>query len=153
MSQAQQPPTVADLEREARRNPTIAAHLQAWRHGQFATFEQCLVALAVDLARTVDCLKNAGMFTNPWKDPVAIVGPLKSFKLDADTVEKLNASFDALSMDAQRRIQEAAKKRCAKIVADMLNPPSPKPFTTEGKSIGEIDDVAQSFIVEDKPRG
>ena len=44
-------PAVGDLFRLADRDPVVRHFLHAWRAGMFPTFEQCLVALAVELAR------------------------------------------------------------------------------------------------------
>jgi hypothetical protein len=42
--------TAGDLERQAARSPIVAHHLNAWRAGVFASFEECLLTLAVNLA-------------------------------------------------------------------------------------------------------
>ena len=118
MSEPSRSQTVEDLERLSRSNATVRVHLYAWRHGSFASFEQCLVALAVELAGANERLAKGA--AQAWLHASSTKGRL------------FVAPLDLLQHEAAIR---ASQRTAAKVIRDLMYPPP-------------INDVEPPVIVE-----
>jgi hypothetical protein len=125
--------TVADLEKLAERDATVRHFFRAWRYGAFASFEQCLIALALHLAETNRKLIDAQMRLS--------------------MLAGVDFARDLVGAHAAAVGNHVVQKKVDQIVQEMLSHEPPREFSTQGKSIELPGDFVPPIERgEDKPQ-